>query len=46
MSNKFIELDIKNCTYHFYDDIINIKNLDPNKVTIDEKKTCKIILIC
>ena len=45
MSNKSIELDIKNCTYHFCDDIINITNVDPNKITINEEKSYKNILI-
>ena len=42
--NSGKEIDIKNCTYSFLDDIINIKNLDPSKVKIDEK-LCKSILI-
>ena len=29
------KIDIKNCTYFFFDDMINIKNLDPNKIKID-----------
>ena len=40
MSNKFKEIDIKNRAYYFFDDIINIKNLDPNKTKRDEK-SCK-----
>ena len=28
---------IKNCTYYFFDDMIMIKNLNPNKIKIDEK---------
>ena len=43
MSNKYIEIDIKNRTYYFFDEI-NIKNLDPNKIKID-KKSYKYILI-
>ena len=31
MSNKIKDIDIKNHTYHFFDDIINIRNFDPNK---------------
>ena len=31
MGNKFKEIDIKNRTYYFFEDIMNIKNLDPNK---------------
>ena len=37
MSNKLKGIDIKNHTYYFIDDMINIKNLDPNKIKIDEK---------
>ena len=37
MNNKFKEIDIKNRTYYFFHDMINIKNLDPNKIKIDEK---------
>ena len=37
MSNKFKDTDTKNRTYYFLDDIINIKNTDPNKIKIDEK---------
>ena len=37
MSNKFKDTDIKNRTYYFLDDIISIKNTDPNKIKIDEK---------
>ena len=37
MSNKIKDLDLKNHTYYFFDDIINIKNFDPNNIKIDEK---------
>ena len=37
MSNKFKDIDIKNRTYNLFEDMINIKNLDPNKIKIDEK---------
>ena len=37
MSNKFKEIDIQNLTYYFFHDMINIKNLDANKIKIDEK---------
>ena len=29
MSNKFKDINIKNHTYYFFDDIINIQNFDP-----------------
>ena len=32
MSNKFKEIDIKNCTCYLFDDMINMKNFDPNKI--------------
>ena len=35
---------MKNRTYYFFNEIINIKNVDPNNVKID-KKTYKNILI-
>ena len=44
MSNKIKDIDIKNHTYYFFDDIINIKNFDSNIIKID-KKSYKIILI-
>ena len=37
MNNKIKDIDIKNQTYYFFDDIINIKKIDPNKIKIDEK---------
>ena len=36
MSNKFKDID-SNQIYYFFDDIINIKKSDPNKIKIDEK---------
>ena len=32
MSNKFKYTDIKSHAYYYFDDIINIKNFDPNKI--------------
>ena len=37
MSNKVKDIDIKNRTYYFFSDFINIKNFDLNNVKIDEK---------
>ena len=31
MSNKVKEIDKKNPTYYFFNDIINIENFDPKK---------------
>ena len=42
MSNKVKEIDIKSCTYCFFDNIIKIKSLDPNKIY---EKSYKNILI-
>ena len=44
MSNKVKEIDIKNQTYYFFDDIVNVKNFDLDNIKIDEK-SYKIILI-
>ena len=35
MSNKIKDIDIKNRRCYFFNDIINIKNFDPNKVKTD-----------
>ena len=32
MSHKFKEVNIKSLIYYFFNDMINIKNLDPNKI--------------
>ena len=45
MSNRVKDIDIKNCTYYFFNDIINIKIFDPNNIKIDEN-SYKNILIC
>ena len=37
MSNKVEDIDIKNRTYSFFNDIINIKNFDPSNNKIDER---------
>ena len=31
MSNKVKDINIKNPSYYFFNDIINIENFDPNK---------------
>ena len=31
------EINIKNRTYYFFEDMINIKNFDPNLLRIDKK---------
>ena len=44
MSNNVKDTDIKNRTYYFFNDIINIQNFNPSNIKIDEK-TYKNILI-
>ena len=45
MSNKVKDVDIKNRTYYFFNDVINIKHFDSNNIKIDEK-SYKDFLIC
>ena len=44
MSNKFKDISIKNHTYYFFDDFINIKHFDPNNTKIDEKSYRNILI--
>ena len=44
MSNKVNNIDIKSRTYHFFNDIINIKNFDPNNSKLDEKSYKNILI--
>ena len=44
MSNEIKDIDIKNRTHYFFNDIIYIKSFDPNKFKID-KDSYKNILI-
>ena len=37
MSNKVKDIDMKNRTYYFFNDIISIKNFDSDKIKINEK---------
>ena len=39
------QMNIKNRTYYFYDDMVNIKNFDPNLLKLD-KKSFKNIVVC
>ena len=32
------QIDIKNRTYYFYNDLINIENFDPSMLKLDKKK--------
>ena len=44
MSNKVKDVDMKNLTYYFFNDIIDLKNVDPNNINIDEKSYKNTIL--
>ena len=44
MSNDIKDTDIKNHRYYFFDDIINIKNFDPNNIKIDGKSYQNILI--
>ena len=44
MSNKIKNISIKNHTYYFFNDIINVRNFDLNNIKID-KNSYKNILI-
>ena len=37
MTNKVKDINIKNRTYYFFNDIIDTENFDPNNIKIDEK---------
>ena len=44
MSNIVKDINIKNQTYFFFDDIINVNDVDPNNIKIDEKSYKNIII--
>ena len=44
MSNKVKDIDIKNRTYYFFNDIINVKSFDPNNIKMDEKSYKNILI--
>ena len=44
MSHKFQEIGTKNRTCYFFDVMINVKNLDLNKIKIDEKSYKNIFI--
>ena len=45
MGNKFKGIDTKNHTCYFLDDMINIKNIDSNKIKIDKNSYKNILFI-
>ena len=42
--SQIIEINIENRTYYFFNDIINIKNFDPNQTKIDKTSYKNIII--
>ena len=44
MSNKVKDINIKNQTYYFFNDIINIENFDPNNIKIGKKSYRNILI--
>ena len=44
MSNKVKDLNIKNRTYYFFNDIIDIENFSPNNIKIDENSYKNILI--
>ena len=43
MRHKVKDIDIRNRTYYFFNDIINIKNFNPNNIEIDENSYKNIL---
>ena len=44
MCNKVKDINTKNRTYYFFNDIINIENFDLNNIEIDENSYKNIII--
>ena len=44
MSNEVKDTNIKNHTHYFSDDIINVKDFNPNNIKIDEKSYENILI--
>ena len=42
--NNIKEVDDKNCKYCFFDDMINVQNLDPNKIKLNERSYKNIFI--
>ena len=45
-NNKSRAIDFKNFTYHCFDDIININDLDSKTIKVDKKSYKNIIIYC
>ena len=44
MRSSVKDINIKNHTYYFFDDIFNIKDFDPNYIKIDERSYKNILI--
>ena len=44
MNNKVKDIDMKNRTYYFFNDIISIKKFDPNNIKTDEESYKDILI--
>ena len=44
IDNNFKDIDIKNRTYDFFDDIIDIKNLNPSQINIDKSSEKNVFI--
>ena len=44
MRNTVKDIDTINRTYYFFNDMVNIKNFDPNNIKIDKKSYKNILL--
>ena len=42
--SRIKEINVKTCTYYFFNDIINIKNFDPYQIKIDKKSNKTIVI--
>ena len=42
--SRIIDIGVKNRTYYFLDDMINIKNVYPNRIKMDKKSYKNIII--
>ena len=44
MSNNVKDINVKNHTYYFFEDIINIKEFDPSNIKLDENSYKNILI--
>ena len=43
-NNEFKEIDIQNCTFRYFDDLININDLDLDNILLNEKSYEKALI--